>query len=376
MIRRIARAWPYTPWRELLLPRWSICRRYAPFPPCDDLAIIRRMSDWHQLLFAVLGASLPLAAAIPLTDGRVRRLMRALRFERSDNARLRAELERLRTSQTVSGVGTWDWRVDTDSLHWSDEVFPMFGFRPGEVVPSYALFCAMLHPEDAARVREGEIACVAGNGPHDQEYRVVWGDGTVRWLRETGGIIRDVSRRPIRMIGTVRDITEDKLREQRMLHLAFHDELTGLPNRAYFQVRMDDALARSRRSGSMTALAFIDLDRFKPINDIHGHAVGDAALVAVATRLKEALRDGDCVARLGGDEFVAILEGLEAREEAEAVAAKLLAALRRPVLVEELRLDLDASIGIALYPGDGDDGEALLQAADRAMYRTKGRETV
>lgn len=329
------------------------------------------MNDWSQIILAAMAVAAPIAVAIPLADGRARRLMRALRFERADNARLRADLDRLRTSQTVSGVGTWDWRVDSDTLHWSDEVFPMFGFRPGEVVPSYALFCAMLHPEDAARVREGEIACVGGAGPHDQEYRVVWGDGTVRWLRETGDTIRDVSGRPMRMIGTVRDITEDKAREQRMLHLAFHDELTGLPNRAYFRVRADDALARARRADGKAALAFIDLDRFKPVNDRHGHAVGDAVLVALAGRLRAALRSSDCVARLGGDEFVAILEGLEAREEAEAVAAKLLAAIHAPMRVEELSLKLEASVGIALYPDDSDDVESLLQAADRAMYRAK-----
>lgn len=334
------------------------------------------MSDWPHLLLLAVAVCLPFAVAIPLADGRARRLLRALRFERADNGRLRAELDRLRTSQIVSGVGTWDWRVDSDTLHWSDEVFPMFGFRPGEVVPSYGLFCAMLHPEDAARVREGEIACVGGKGPHDQEYRVVWGDGTVRWLRETGDTIRDVSGRPMRMIGTVRDITEDKAREQRMLHLAFHDELTSLPNRAYFRVRTDDALARARRSGGKAALAFIDLDRFKPINDSHGHAVGDAVLVILAARLRAALRECDCVARLGGDEFVAVLEGLEAREEAEAVAAKLLAALREPIAVEELRLRVDASVGIALYPDDSEDSDGLLDVADRAMYRAKMRDAV
>jgi len=178
------------------------------------------------------------------------------------------------------------------------------------------------------------------------------------------------------MIGTVRDITEDKAREQRMLHLAVHDELTGLPNRAYFRVRMDDALARARRSGGKAALAFIDLDRFKPINDSHGHAVGDSVLVVLAGRLRAALRECDCVARLGGDEFVAVLEGLEAREEAEAVAAKLLAALREPIVVEELRLKVDASIGIALYPDDGGDADRLLEVADRAMYRAKMRDPV
>lgn len=323
------------------------------------------MLDWGNI--AALGGAVLAAVVLRARLGRLREQLAAAR---DDNARLRAELERLRTSQTFSGVGTWDWQVDTETLHWSDEVYPMFGFRPGEVAPTYSLFCSMVHPDDARRVREGEITCAAGHGTHDQEYRVVWRDGTVRWLRETGDTLTDGGR-AVRMIGTVRDITDEKAHEQRMLHLAFHDELTGLPNRAYFRVQIEDALARARRNSAVAALAFIDLDKFKPINDTHGHAVGDAVLVALAGRLRGTLRASDCVARLGGDEFVAILENLHSTAEATALADKLLAAIRAPVEVDGLRLELDASIGIALYPDDADSAGKLVEQADGAMYAAK-----
>lgn len=324
------------------------------------------MLDWANI--AAVGGALLVAVALRARLGRLRE---QLADARDANDQLRAELDRLRTSQTFSGVGTWDWRVDTETLHWSDEVYAMFGFRPGEVTPSYSLFCSMVHADDARRVREGEIACAAGSGPHDQEYRVVWRDGTVRWLRETGDTLTDADGRPVRMIGTVRDITDDKAREQRMLHLAFHDELTGLPNRAYFRVQLDDALARARRNATLAALAFIDLDRFKPINDTHGHAIGDAVLAELAGRLRGALRATDCVARLGGDEFVVILEDLHAADEVAALADKLLAVLRAPVETAGLRLELDASIGIALYPQDAQSPEQLVERADQAMYAAK-----
>ncbi|HLO76261.1 MAG TPA: diguanylate cyclase [Magnetospirillum sp.] len=302
---------------------------------------------------------------------RARLLRRAQVAAQAENLALQTELDRLRKSQTFSGVGTWDWLVDTDTLHWSDEIYPMFGFAPGEVVPTYSLFCSMVHPDDARRVREGEIACTAGTRLYDQRYRVVWRDGTVRWLSETGDIIVDDDGLPVRMIGTVRDVTEEKAREQRMQHLAFHDELTGLHNRAYFNIRMEDALARARRQSGLMALAFIDLDRFKPINDLHGHAAGDAVLVALAQRLQQTVRATDCVARLGGDEFVVVLEHLSTPDEATALASKLLNAVRAPFALDGLTLNLDASVGIALYPVHADNAVSLIEQADRAMYAAK-----
>jgi len=308
---------------------------------------------------------------IVLSVGVVLLLAFAVQRQRRTIARLRDELSRIHAGRSFAAFGTWDWAVGQDELHWSDEVYPMFGFAPGAVTPSYQLFCSMVHPDDSQRVRDGEIRCLEGEGKHDTEYRVVHSDGTVRWLRETGNIVRDDQGTPVRMIGMVRDITEEKAREQKILYQAFHDALTGLPNRVYFRILLDDALARARRNHAPLALAYLDLDRFKPINDQLGHHVGDKVLAELAKRLQQALRASDHVARLGGDEFVAILEASGTSAEAEAAAAKLHTAIDSPFTIDGHVLQIGVSIGIALYPIHGDTAETLLAHADQAMYEAK-----
>jgi diguanylate cyclase (GGDEF)-like protein len=159
--------------------------------------------------------------------------------------------------------------------------------------------------------------------------------------------------------------------EQRIRHMAHHDELTGLPNRALLNDRMAQALARSRRGGRPVAVLFLDLDGFKFINDSLGHAIGDRLLVEVAARLEASVRQGDTVARLGGDEFVVMLVDMEQADDAALVAQNILHALAQPVLVEGETLHVTTSIGVAVHPADGGDAETLLKHADAAMYRAK-----
>jgi len=178
-------------------------------------------------------------------------------------------------------------------------------------------------------------------------------------------------------IGISRDITERKHAEMRLAHLAQYDTLTGLPNRNLFRDRLDQALARARRSGQSMALMFLDLDEFKEINDTLGHAAGDALLRAVGDRLREHLREVDTIARLGGDEFTVIVESISGRERAEALARKIVDLFALPVTVGGQDLTVTCSVGITLRPEDADDAEELLKAADIAMYRAKheGRNT-
>jgi diguanylate cyclase (GGDEF)-like protein len=160
--------------------------------------------------------------------------------------------------------------------------------------------------------------------------------------------------------------------EARMAHMAHHDSLTGLPNRALFQDRLHLALARAQRSGKAVALLFLDLDGFKPVNDTHGHEIGDEVLRQLAERLAETVRRADTVARLGGDEFVILLDDLDdPRAIATAIAAKCLEAVAADFLVDTLRLSVGLSIGIAIYPSDADGPAALLSRADQAMYVAK-----
>lgn len=159
--------------------------------------------------------------------------------------------------------------------------------------------------------------------------------------------------------------------EQALQHLAFHDPLTGLVNRVMLDDRLRHAIGRAEREGGSLAVLVIDLDGFKRVNDQHGHAVGDEVLIAAARRMRDALRASDTFARLGGDEFVAVVEAPAGADEAEAVARKLGAALERPVIGGGREHRVGASIGVALYPGDGATVESLIRAADRAMYQVK-----
>ncbi|MGM0594409.1 MAG: diguanylate cyclase domain-containing protein, partial [Pseudomonadota bacterium] len=164
------------------------------------------------------------------------------------------------------------------------------------------------------------------------------------------------------------------LRDRRAIrHLALHDSLTGLPNRRLFDERLHYTLTQSQRQRGRFALLYIDLDNLKPVNDTHGHKAGDTLLRAIATRLHNGLRKGDTVARIGGDEFIVILPGAGTLREAEKMANHLLAAISTPYEHKGLTIEPNASIGIALYPESADNAEALLRAADEAMYQAKSQ---
>jgi diguanylate cyclase (GGDEF)-like protein/PAS domain S-box-containing protein len=196
-------------------------------------------------------------------------------------------------------------------------------------------------------------------------------DGKPVWVLENAALVDGPDGAGPVIEGTVIDITERKNAEEQVKHLAFHDALTGLPNRLLLNDRLTVALAQAHRSQQKLATLYLDLDRFKVINDSLGHTVGDELLRRVADRLRVSVREGDTVARLGGDEFVILVQRISSERDAETIAHKVLAAIRLPISVENRDFFLTTSIGVSIYPNDGGDAETLLQNADTAMYRAK-----
>ncbi|MCX8062798.1 MAG: sensor domain-containing diguanylate cyclase, partial [Anaerolineales bacterium] len=199
-------------------------------------------------------------------------------------------------------------------------------------------------------------------------------DGSTRWMEVKTSLLFDAAGTPIGYLGLSRDISERRQARQILEYMATHDELTGLPNRYLFNDRLKHALRRAAREQHSLAVFLLDLDHFKELNDTYGHVKGDQVLQEVARRLLGTLRQSDTVARMGGDEFCVILENIAQPVDAANVAQKLLEVLSRPYTIDEgVTWTLSASIGISLYPQDGEDVESLLICADIAMYRAKKR---
>ncbi|HEV3353905.1 MAG TPA: EAL domain-containing protein [Acidimicrobiales bacterium] len=230
-----------------------------------------------------------------------------------------------------------------------------------------------MHPEDQGRARDILAKALATpNVPVQLEVRARRRDGEWRWLEVwITNLLQDPSVAGI--VANQRDITERRAFQERLTRQAYHDALTGLPNRSLFQSRLEVALARAARRERTIAVLFIDLDRFKVINDSLGHETGDELLVAVAGRLREAVRDEDTVARLSGDEFTVLLEEVEDEVEAAQVAQRIIEDIRRAIDLEGHQVFVGASVGIALSHNGEDRAEDLLRDADLAMYRAKER---
>jgi diguanylate cyclase (GGDEF)-like protein/PAS domain S-box-containing protein len=248
----------------------------------------------------------------------------------------------------------------------------MFGWKPLELI-GRNIDCLMparrgsTHRRVFAELeRRGQVLAGGGVG---REVKVQRKNGSIFAIELTFGEMRIDGR--VKYAGIMRDVTERKCAEERIRHLAHYDELTGLPNRALFSQLLEQALSESKFSHKQVAVLFIDLDRFKLINDTLSHASGDAVLQQVGKRLTEALPRRDTVARFGGDEFVVLMRDCSIPTDAAETAQKLLTALAAPLLVEGQEFHLTASIGISAFPGDGENAQTILKHADIAMYRAK-----
>jgi len=310
--------------------------------------------------------------AVPLRDARgalvgATGTARDVSEERRAATALHESVERLRLAVDAAGLTYWEWDRDNDRLHWGrDPALP-----GGEHATTWSEYRELVHPDDRERYLAVIDAAWQKAGTCANEYRVRARDGREAWIASRARVLLDASGRAIRMIGVSQDITERKRREDEERFLAYHDTLTGLPNRRLLDDRLGQALHLARRRNARLAVMLVDLDDFKRVNDARGHRAGDAVLREVAARLAACVRKADTLARQGGDEFVVVIPDLTQVADCEVVADKILHALRAPLRADGEEFQLGASVGISLYPADAGDGEALLRNADAAMYRAK-----
>ena len=286
--------------------------------------------------------------------------------------RLMEAEERYRTLVERIPAVTFVDRADgsEESLYVSPQVKSMLGYTPEEWAAG-KLWRERLHPDDRDAVLASDERFEADGEPVDQEYRLLAKDGSTVWVHEETVLVRDEAGEPQFVQGIMSDVTQKKRSEERLHHLAFHDHLTGLPNRRLFVDHLRQALQRTRRRGNQVAVLFMDLDDFKFVNDSLGHDVGDLLLTVVAQRLGRCLRPEDTLARFGGDEFVVLLEEIDDAAEAVRVSERITEELRRPFFLEGKQLYAAASIGVSLGHARTYGPEGLIREADTAMYRAK-----
>jgi diguanylate cyclase (GGDEF)-like protein/PAS domain S-box-containing protein len=321
--------------------------------------------SFNVMLERVEDAQGELASLNKNLEQRVEERTRELRDEMTE--RRRAERRyRLLFERNLSGVyiATLDGRI----LSCNDACARMLGYETGEQLVEKGGTVQYFDPAEQQQMVEQLLQ----NGSIvNHEARLLRRDGDVIWVLETLGVSASEHEENPAVEGVILDITDRKRTEQEVEFQAYHDALTGLPNRMLFIDRLTVALSQARRRQSPLAVMFLDLDDLKIVNDTLGHAAGDQILQMVGDRLVMSLRQEDTVARLGGDEFTLLLPSLESAADVAGVAEKVIEAIRQPFVLGEDEVRVTTSIGVALYPADGEDPETLLRNADSTMYRVK-----
>ena len=344
----------------------------------EYMSTLRSWGVWLTLAVGLLSTAV-LGAFLLLTSGRARRIERLVEertWQLADAGRkLVEQQEELLQAQRIARLGSWEKLPDALACHCSDELRSIMGLGR-ETVVSLPDLVERVHPNDRTALRNALEQLAAEPGQVALDCRLDE-DGPIPGMLHFRIESDPCAGGGLRIRGTAQDVTAARAAEEHIAFLAHYDVLTGLPNRTQWNERAHLELRNATRLAERLAVLFIDLDHFKAVNDSLGHPVGDQLLSGVARRFNLCLRENDFLARLGGDEFVVLLPALEHPEDAALVARKLIGALQAPMLIEGHELTVSASIGIAVFPGDGDDVSALLKHADVAMYCAKdqGRNT-
>ncbi len=311
----------------------------------------------HRLLFAGAPARLVLA------DDITARLQAEEALRRSE--------ERYSLAASAANDGLWDWNVATGEAYLSPRWKEMLGYQEQEIAPSPEEWLCRVHPDDLASL-QAQLDGAASGSQSEHEHRMLHKDGSYLWLLSRWVTLRSPGGAIERRVGSLSDVTARKAAEDHLRREALFDALTGLPNRTLLLDLLRRALARARRHpDEACGLLFVDVDRFKYVNDSLGHAAGDELLCELARRIERCVRPEDTLARLAGDEFIVLLDSLRDPADATGVAERIQGELGRPFRLGESETFASVSIGIAISGGPGQGPEDLIRAADTAMYRAK-----
>ena len=310
---------------------------------------------------------------------RVRQMLR-VKHTVDDLQRSESSLEH---AQRIARLGNWAWDPFADVVTWSAEVQRLLEVPAGREEASISRFLSRVHFTDQPAAQAAIDGVVSAASPFALDVRYVLDGGTSRVLRAQGEPVLGDDGQVVRVIGTLQDITERTATEDRIRFLAYYDSLTSLPNRVLFTDRLRGMLGTARRRGQLVATIFVDLDNFKSVNDTMGHTAGDELLKAVAGRFRESLRDTDVftrygadgeantVARLGGDEFILAIGDLDRVEDVPRIARRIQDALKQPIALSFGEMFVTTSMGISVFPQDGQTVEELFKNADAALYHAK-----
>lgn len=347
---------------------YSACAALRTLPFGDSLPIVMvtGQDDLDSIARAYDAGATDFIAK-PLNWTLLRHRIRYVYRAGSTMKQLQASEARLAEAQRIAQLGSWEWHVGDDHVRCSPEVSRIFGLPDETETPRLAGLLEPIHSEDRQNFESALYSLGSSASPLASEFRLKVNDVSDRVIAVNARLDSDQQT----LKGTFQDVTERRLAEARLYHLAHHDALTGLPNRSLFQDRLGQALERAKREGVDVATFCIDIYRFKDINDTFGHKAGDQLIRQIAIRLQNEIRGADTVARLSGDEFAIAQIGLVQPSGAERLSQRLFSALNKPFEIDGQDIFLDACIGVAIGPYDADRPEKLLINADMALHRAK-----
>jgi diguanylate cyclase (GGDEF)-like protein len=372
---------------DVMLPGkdgFTVCAEIREFPGGDDTQILMMtgLDDIESIKRAYeVGGTDFITKPINwmILGYRVRYMLRASQAVES----LRRNETRLGNAQRIAHIGSWEWNIQADEFYCSEELFRIFSVDNLGFDATYQSFLNSVHPLDRQIVTLSINEALFEGKPYNLDHRILLPGGVERIVHAEAEISWDDDGRPVWMAGISQDITERKRAEEQIYNLAYFDNLTGLPNRLLFKEHLSLSLAHAVRSNKVAAILFLDLDRFKQINDTLGHSIGDKLLQEVAERLLICVRKSDVVgrdeggdltssvARLGGDEFTVLLTDIVTLQDAARVARRIIDNVSQPINLDGHEVIVTTSIGISLYPDDGKDVVTLIKNADTAMYHAK-----